>query len=46
MYEVQLQSSNGLDVESWPEWLVIIKHVSYALITFNLAVNFLIYVIH
>jgi hypothetical protein len=38
-------SKNGLEMPEWPNWLVIIKHFLHTLITFNLAVNFLIYVL-
>jgi hypothetical protein len=27
----------------WPAWLITVKHLSHTLITFNSAVNFLIY---
>ncbi len=40
-----LHSDDGLNVDSWPFWLIIIEHVSHTLITFNSAVNFLIYVL-
>ena len=29
----------------WPLWLDVIEHISHSLITFNSAVNFLIYVL-
>jgi hypothetical protein len=39
-------SDDGLEMPEWPDWLVIIEHLSHTLITFNSAVNFLIYVLN
>ncbi len=38
-------SEDGFDVAHWPDWLVVVEHISHTLITFNSAVNFLIYVL-
>ncbi len=36
-------SENGLNVDSWPDWLEVIEHLSHTLIVFNSTTNFLIY---
>ncbi len=38
-------SDDGLNVDSWPFWLVVVEHLSHTLITLNSAINFLIYVL-
>merc|ERR1719376_1854355 len=42
VYEL-VYSENGMEMSEWPQWLMTIKHLSHTLITFNSAVNFLIY---
>ena len=34
---------DGTEMAHWPPWLITVKHLSHTLITFNSAVNFLIY---
>ena len=38
-------SHNGLSHKNWPQWVLFIESISHFLVTFNSAVNFLIYAV-
>jgi hypothetical protein len=38
-------SHDGLSHNNWPDWVLVVQHISHLLITLNSAINFLIYVI-
>ncbi len=44
IYEAML-SENGTEHDDWPWYILLCEHISHLLITFNSAVNFLIYLI-
>lgn len=39
------KSDNGLDHDDWPYFVIVLEHISHSLVTFNSAINFVIYFI-